>query len=158
MKKMVTHENYAEMSWHDAALYGISWKVDSESAISDLILEIDYICEWLCGSDKKCTFKVAPATLVFHNITDLKLRLNIDWGCSGFQSCLEGGISIMVIQREPIENQKVYLGKPYYKWVIAFSPPTQDSSISFGASGYTQTLRKEPILLERQNLTLTERQ
>ncbi len=123
--------------------------------VSDLMLDIDYICEWICKEDKTCKFKVSPADLVFHGITDMKI--DIDWGDSGFQSCIEGGIPILEITREQIQNQKVHLDKPYYKWLIKLTFQAKDSFISFGATGFTQTLRKEPILINEQALTLKQR-
>jgi len=156
MRKTYTNEDFENMSWHDNSVYGISWEMEFKSThISDLILDIDYICEWVCGPEKSCGFKVSPADLIFHGITDLKI--NIDWGDSGFQNCIEGGLPIMEITRERIQNQKVYLDRPYYKWLIKLQFPAQESFISFGAAGFTQILRKEPILIESQSLTLDQR-
>lgn len=156
MIKTYTNDDFENMSWHDNSVYGISWKMEFQSNyISDLILDIDYICEWVCTPDKSCRFKVSPADLIYHDITDLKI--NIDWGDSGFQNCIEGGLDIMDITRERIQNQKVHLDKPYYRWVIKLQFPAQDSFISFGATGFTQKLRKEPILIESQSLTLDQR-
>lgn len=157
MKIINKSEDSENISWHDNSLYGISWKVEFESGVSDLILDIDYICDWICNKDKTCRFKVSPADLIFHNITDLKI--SIDWGDSGFQACNDGGLPILDITKEIIKNQKVHLDRQYYKWTIKFAPSVKikDSFISFGATGFTQTLRKEPILIDRQALTLNER-
>ena len=155
MRKTLKTEDFEQLSWHDNSLYGISWKVDYESDTNELILDIDYICEWICDPNKTCHFKVAPANLNFHNITDLKI--NIDCGNSDFQACLDSGIPISSISKEQIKNQKVHLDKPYYKWIIKFDAPAKDSFISFGASGFTQTLRKDPVLTDSQSLTLNER-
>jgi len=55
-----------------------------------------------------------------------------------------------------LENQKVRLGRPYYSWRIRLNWP-DSSEIAFGAVGFTQTLRAEPVLSERQHLSLKER-
>jgi hypothetical protein len=155
MKRIFTIKDIAELSWHDSSLYGISWQVDSDK--SDLILDIDYICEWVCNKDKSCSFRVAPATLIFHDTTDLKI--NIDEGGSGFQVCVEGGKAIDDIAREQVKEQKICLDRPYYKWFIKFTLTyNKDSFISFGASDFTLSLRKEPVLTNEQSLPLNERE
>lgn len=155
MNKKCTDADFGSLSWHDCAVHGVAWNIDGGSGPSDLILDIDYICEWLCGADKVCKFEIAPADLVFHGITDLKM--SVDWGDSGFQTCIEGGFPISEIKQERIKDQKVYLDRPYFKWTISFSEPTRKSLITFGATGFTQTLRKNPILTDRQYLAVKDR-
>ena len=53
-------------------------------------------------------------------------------------------------------DQKVYLDRPYYRWRIRLNWPDA-SEISFGAVGFTQTLRAEPVLTEKQCLSRKER-
>jgi hypothetical protein len=53
------------------------------------------------------------------------------------------------IDREPFEN--------IYAWTIHSNWP-DGGTISFGASGYTQTLQGESVLLDRQKLTRPERE
>jgi hypothetical protein len=72
---------------------------------SDLVLDVDFIAEWLCEVGGGARFRVAPATLVFHGVTDL--RIDIDWGSSGFQCALHE-VSIDRIERAPIQDQKVF--------------------------------------------------
>ena len=96
---------------------------------------------------------MAPATLVFHGVTDPKI--DIDWGRSGFQVALHP-VSIGTVEREEIQNQKVYLDRPYYRWRIRLNWPNE-SEIVFGAVGFTQTLRAEPVLTAKQCLSLSER-
>jgi hypothetical protein len=55
-----------------------------------------------------------------------------------------------------IREQKVYLDRPYYRWRIGMNWPDA-SEITFGAVGFTQTLRAEPVLTEKQCLSLKER-
>jgi hypothetical protein len=86
-------------------------------------------------------------------VTDPKI--DIDWGRSGFQVSLQPA-SIGSVERELVLNQKVYLDRPYYSWKIRLNWP-ESSGIAFGAAGFTQTLRAEPILSEKQCLSLKER-
>ena len=156
MKDRFSNDDFKDLSWHDNHLYGISWKVGGKSDISDLILDIDHICEWLCDKTKRtCSFKVAPATLTFHGITDLKMHM--DWGDSGFQTSHVGGTPILEIKRELVREQKVYFDRPYYQWRIQLASPHQKSFVSFGAWGFTMVLRKAPIPIQQQYLPLDER-
>lgn len=96
---------------------------------------------------------MAPATLVFHGVTDP--RIDIHWGHSGFQAALHP-VSIGKLERERIQGQKVYLDRPYYSWKICLNWP-DGGLITFGAVGFTQTLRAEPILSENPHLSRRER-
>jgi hypothetical protein len=144
-------DDFASRSWHDCAILGLELRVGEPEAgdwTSDLALDIDYIAEWLCGVDGRARFRVAPATLVFHGVTDL--RIAIDWGDSGHRVALHEA-TIDRIERDRVVEQKVFLDRPYYRWRIALSWP-RGGEIGFGAVGFTQTLRAEPVLTDRQRL------
>jgi len=148
---VTTHADFENESWHDNYLYGLSIDVgdiEADDWRAELVLDIDHITEWVKGADGAITFLVAPATLVFHDVTDLKL--NIDWGRSGHQTALHEA-SIGQIEREQVADQKICLDRPYYSWRIVLNWP-HDGMITFGASGYTQKLRKEPFETEQQKL------
>jgi len=147
-----TEADFDRLSWHDCHIWAVELRAgdpDDGDWTSDLALDLDFIVEWICGVGGGGQFRVAPATLVFHGVTDPKI--DIDWGRSGFHP-----VSIGTLEREPIENQKVHLGRPYYSWRIRLNWP-DSSEIAFGAVGFTQTLRAEPVLSERQHLSLKER-
>ena len=65
-------------------------------------------------------------------------------------------ISIDRIGREAVEQQKVFLDRPYYRWKIQSNWPAA-GEIVFGAVGFTQRLRAEPVLSARQHLSRHER-
>jgi hypothetical protein len=151
-----TEIDFDGLSWHDCHVWAVELRAgdpDDRDWTSDLALDIDFIMEWICGAAGGGQFRVAPATLVFHGITDL--RIGIDWGRSGFQAALHP-VSIGNVERERIHNQKVYLDRPYYSWRIRLNWP-DGGEIVFGAVGFTQTLRAEPVLTEKQCLSLSER-
>jgi hypothetical protein len=151
-----TEADFDRLSWHDCHIWGVALRAGDPDAgdwTSELALDLDFIVEWICGVGGGGQFRVAPATLVFQGVTDPKI--DIDWGRSGFQASLHPA-SIATIERELIRDQKVYLDRPYYRWRIRLNWP-DSSEITFGAAGFTQTLRAEPILTERQCLSLEER-
>ena len=143
--------DFEGLSWHDDTLYGLRFDVgDSFQGDwhADLVLDIDHIVAWVRGAAGKFQFRVAPATLVFHGVTDLKIA--IDWGDSGDRTALHD-VSIEAITREPVPNQEGYPAREHYRWRIALNWP-QGGEIGFGARGFTQTLRAEPVLLDQQRL------
>jgi hypothetical protein len=71
-------------SWHDNLVHALLFHVGDASTgdwRSELVLDIDHIVEWICGTEGDARFRVAPATLTFHDVTDL--RVNFDFGGSG---------------------------------------------------------------------------
>ena len=151
-----TEADFDALSWHDCHIWGMDLRPsdpDRGDWRSDFVLHLDFIAEWLCGIDGQGQFRVAPATLTFHGVTDL--RIDIDWGRSAFQTSLHEA-SIARIERERVHDQKVHLDRPYYQWTIRLNWP-QSGELSFGAVGFTQTLLAEPVLLDRQWLSPDER-
>jgi hypothetical protein len=151
-----TEVDFERLSWHDCHLWRIAFLVgdpDENDWTSELALDIDFIVEWLCGVAGETQFRIAPATLVFRGVTDP--RIAIEWGDTGFQAAIHL-ISIDRIEREPVKDQKVYLDRPYYRWRIVLNWPA-GGEVTFGAVGFTQTLLAEPVLRDRQHLTLRER-
>lgn len=151
-----TEADFDRLSWHDCHIWGMEFQTGDPAEddwTSDVVFHIDYIAEWLCGVDRSTRFRVAPAKLVFHGVTDL--RIAVDWGRSGFQVS-PTQVLINRITREAVPDQKVYLDRPYYRWVVELCALTK-GNIEFGAVGFTQTLLTEPIVSERQHLTLRER-
>jgi hypothetical protein len=153
---MWTNADFDTLSWHDCHIWGIDVRAgnaDEGDWTSDLALDIDYIVEWVCAPDTPTQFRVAPASLVFHGVTDL--RINITWQPTGFQVSLHP-VSIAQIERRPIENQKVFLDRPYYSFRIVTNWP-DGGEVAFGAVGFTQTLRADPVTIDDQRLTLRSR-
>jgi hypothetical protein len=151
-----TEADFERLSWHDCTIWAIGFRAgdpDRGDWTSELVLDIDFLVEWICGVDGKARFKIAPATLVFRDLTDPKI--SIDWGRTGFQSSLHP-VSIHAIERERVQEQKICFDRPYYSWRIPTNWP-EGGEVSFGASGFTQTLRAEPVLTENQHLPWGER-
>ena len=146
-------ERYA---WHDDTFYGLRLDIgdpERNDWRSNLILDLDHIVEWVCGVDRRCRFRVAPATLTFHDVTDLQVA--VDCGDTGGQVALHA-LSIDDITRERIVDQKICFDRPYYRWRIAFNWP-RGGEIRFGASDLTLDLRAEPVLLDQQQLSPLDR-
>ena len=156
MHAMWTGGDFERLSWHDNHLYAIGFSLGDVARgdwRSDLVLDIDHIVEWVCGSDRRPRFRVAPATLIFHHVTDLEIA--IDWGDSGHRTALREA-SIAGIGRTPIADQQICLDRPYYRWRIETNWPA-GGAIAFGASGFSQTRRAAPVLMDEQKWSPLDR-
>jgi len=142
---VTTDATFDSTSWHDNFIYALH--LDAHHFESDLRLEIDHIIKWTQPDATRYQFWIAPAMLVFHNVTDLAMRVH--FGTTGYQHVIHQ-ISIGAIWREPVANQKICLDRPYFAWSIDTNWP--DGEIEFGATGYTQTLLSQPVLCEEQQI------
>jgi hypothetical protein len=152
-RAVVTSASSDDLSWHwhDNLIYGLKLHIgdhERQEWHSDLIFDIDFILEWLCQPSGEFQFRVAPATLVFHQVGDLSLA--IDHGDSGGRNGLtEWAINCVTRDR---------LDRPfdYWRWTIGLSMPS-GGIIAFCSSGFTQTLRSEPTLSLEQRLPRAKR-
>ena len=137
--------------WHDDRIHSLHLRApdpDRGDWRSELMLDIDHIVEWLCGADGRMRFRVAPASLLFHDVTDL--RIGIAFGAGGARETLNE-LSIAAIDRHPAAATAGPGQQPYYDWRIALNLPV-GGEITFGASGYSLTLRAAPVLTDQQRL------
>ena len=101
---------YDPHKWHDNQIHGIALRTadpDEDDWTSDLALDIDHVVAWVKSEDG-VRFRVAPATLTFHDVTDLKLR--IDGRVEGHRV----GIAlpwILCIERETLEGEAARRGR-----------------------------------------------
>jgi len=137
--------------FHDNLIHGLHLRPAEPEAgdwRSELWLDIDHIAEWVCGADGGAKFRVAPASLVFHDVT--ALRIAADFGASGRQDAVNA-LSIDGIARAPARQESAIEEVEYYRWRIALNDPP-GGEIAFGATRYTLTHRAEPILQDQQSL------
>jgi hypothetical protein len=137
--------------WHDNLIYGLRLDIgdpEKQEWRSDLIFDIDFIAEWLCEPTDEFRFRVAPATLTFHDVGDLSIA--IDHGDSGGRTALNEW-SIDRVTRDRLDRPF-----DYWRWAIQLNMPP-GGTIAFCASGFTQTLRSEPRLVAEQRLPRDQR-
>jgi hypothetical protein len=139
--------NFDELSWHDNRVHGISI-CGGQYNEGELVLDIDFIVEWLCGVDRTCRFRLAPAVLTFHGVFDL--LINLDYASAGAGTV---PFSIDHIEREPITFPN---GASGARWRICANWPP--GLISFANQrGFTQVLRADPIETDEQYLQPSQR-
>lgn len=140
-----TEADFEELSWHDNHVYGLSIR-DGAHGAGRLVLDLDYVTEWRCGLDKRCTFMLAPAELTFEEVNDLQIGID-------YRGISMGPLSIGEIRREVIAQVE---GSARFRWSITFNFPA--SEIVFVAAGFVQELRAPPTESEHQFLGWEKRQ
>ena len=137
MKTEWTESDLERMSWHDNHVHGLQIE-GGEHGAGLLILDIDYILEWLPGMFGRCSFRIAPATLTFRDVFNLKI--DVDW------ANVTAGMT-------PFSISQIYRRDD--DWTIDINWPS--GAITFRGSGFHQTLRAEPIVTTRQLLDPAQR-
>jgi hypothetical protein len=127
-KRIWTDSDFYKMGWHDNHIYKIR-------LTEDLEIDLDYIFRWNQPDIEGLpfTFWVAPATLVFKNIKDLKIEFDIG---------VEDSFEIEDIERE---NQN--------QWTVI----TRQGDIQFTSDGFEQFIRQDPSFQFRQSISYIER-
>lgn len=138
-----TDADFEELSWHDNHVHGIT--INSAATVfGELILDLDFIVEWVCAPGGSCDFRIAPATLTFREVTDLKIA--IDYASVSASVC---PFSIAGIKRTPRDSGRSF------DWAIEVNWPRGE--ISFQASGFRQTLRGPVRVSSEQRLAAADR-
>ena len=140
-----TEAQFESMTWHDNHVHGFHI-VAGEHGAGQLVLDLDYILEWLPGPENGFMFRIARAELRFREVTSL--RMTIDYAAA---SAAFGPFALHAIERR-IE------ARPRYEatiWTLALNWPVGE--ITFEAEGFAQRLLTEPIVTDRQWLTENER-
>ncbi|MEZ5016699.1 MAG: hypothetical protein R2800_06585 [Flavipsychrobacter sp.] len=140
-------EDYEDMSWQDANVYAMSFVKDAEEALSgNLVLDIDYIFEWVDNDDTEehYSFWVAPCTLVFSNVLNFKMSIDK----TEYNLDLIDIADIHLLEKTPVEE-----GGFWYSWQIELA----DGEITFSSEDMYQVVRQQPIYTDSQVLTLEER-
>lgn len=67
-------DNFEELNWHDNAIH--AFRIRESDVSSELEFDIDHILDWLPDEKGVCSFRLTPATLVFHSVSDLIISIN----------------------------------------------------------------------------------
>jgi|SRR5664280_176294 len=141
LEKLIWDESdFENMGWHDSQI----WSLFANPDAFEFLVDLDYIFKWVCPpeGEKYFQFWVAPATMVFENVHDIKIQLASE----------QGTIEVADLLRE--EPSLVPNGR-FTQYRYRFE--CQEGKISLMATGYKMFVRRRPILQRRQGLSLTER-
>lgn len=142
--------DFESFSWHDNAIHGIRIVEGPGGCSGKLILDIDFIVEWLPpeGGENAFQFRIAPSDLVFHEVTDLVISVNYAESTAALQP-----MTIHEIHREIVTYPNGYTS---FSWKIEINWP-RNGFISFCSRGFTQNARVQAIASGAQYLSPAER-
>ena len=137
-----TEADFDQMGWHDVQVYAVAFLPNT----FELMLDIDYILEWIHPAPNETYFKfwVAPATLVFGNVYEVEMGLD------------EPDFELDAIERkEPREPKNAqHIGRDT-EWL--WSLEAHRGGMSFRSVGYKQYIRRSPVLSQLQTLEMGAR-
>jgi hypothetical protein len=135
--------DFERMGWHDATIRGIAFG-PGEFEVS---FDIDYIFQWVHPAEGERFFRfwVAPCTLVFLNVYDLRL-----------ETAPYGGPALSVddVRRTDPRRPKNFIGREL-EWLWTLE--CHHGEISFRSVGFTQYVRRAPVCIQTQSIELGER-
>lgn len=137
-----TDADFESMSWHDNHVHGLELR-EGENGAGELMLDLDYILEWICADDGSCTFRIVPVRLTFHEVHDLRIALDY----AAAQASL-GPFSLAGIARDAGAHG-------VWRWRLAVNWP--QGSLEFAARGFTQLVSGPEVVKAVQSLTAGER-
>jgi len=140
-----TENDFDQMGWHDNHVHGFQI-IEGDYGAGQLILDIDYILEWINADEGKYKFRILPAVLKFKGVTNLRLALDYETLTAGL-----GPFSIHAIERkiEPRERYEAQI------WTIIINWP--EGNVRFEAEGFEQRGIGEPQITEEQYLSFEGR-
>lgn len=147
---MSLRERFEEFNWHDNAIHGFRIIEGPDGCGGQLVLDIDFIVEWLPPQDENNSFqfRIAPANLTFHDVTDLVVSIDYASSTAAIQP-----MTIHEIHREVVTYSN---GHSSLTWKVEINWPRK-SFISFCSTGFTQELKGEPIVSGAQYLSPSHR-
>jgi hypothetical protein len=135
--------DYDLMGWHDTHVHAVTILGET----SEVVLDIDYILKWVLmppevpGGRRYYNFWVAPATIVFENVTDVSFRISSVW------LSLDG-----ISRSDPTATEDGQMTE--WLWDLAGNIGI---SGELRATGYKQYFRKQPIFIKDQAISLEQR-
>ena len=139
-----TDADFESLSWHDCTIHSMGLDQDGESQ-NDLVLDLDFLMEWLPAPEGTFRFRVAPALLRFHNVDKLAIHTLLDYKQS---------MDISEVTRLRRDDP----GYTNFHWVIKLHTyPGRANQVEFDATGFSQELTAQPIITDGQSFQLGER-
>jgi len=129
-----TDEDFDTLSLHDCHIHGIELRTGDPSQgdwTHDLALDIDFIVDGWRGSDGKFAFLVAPAWLVFSEVTGL--RIVVEWKNESVGGEVLHPAAISQLVRREIDSPQ--FNRRGYEWSLELNWP-EGGVITFCATSF----------------------
>jgi hypothetical protein len=139
-KHIWTQDDFKFMGWHDATI----WSSFANTETYEFSLDLDYIFKWVEpeGTDKYFKFWVAPVTMIFENVSDVKFDIE----------SRQGDIEIADLY---MENPKLTPNGKFTEHTFRFE--CQEGVITLQATGFKMYVRQNPTLSKYQGLDVEVR-
>jgi hypothetical protein len=142
-KAVWSDADFGQMGWHDATIHALGFRDAGEHEV-ELLLDLDSIARWVKSDSGWYSFLVAPATLVFDNVHNVRGTLALDGE----------HLNLHVNDIERLEHESEGAGEPgFWRWKL----DGHDFTLSFSATGFRQYFRARPMATHRQALLDDER-
>jgi hypothetical protein len=140
-KPVWSEADFEQMGWHDVHVHAAAFGFE----ILEWWLDIDYIFSWVDPSNgQSCySFWIAPATLVFETVYDLKMEIE----------SRNGELSLQSIARDQASARNALPNRTEWRWVLEFN----EGTVTFRSVGFSQFTRRPPILTQAQRLMIEQR-
>jgi hypothetical protein len=135
-----TQDDFDSLCWHDNTIHAIAFNCPHEGYDHDLVLDIDFIVEWiLTKPGGRYRFAVAPALLVFHGADKIRIDLGL---------CYKEMLEIDGIDREDISTVADRQANCHrFRYTIRLhSFSGAGNKIVVESAGFDQKLTKPPVL------------
>ena len=142
-----TDADFEGMGWHDASLHGIAFVEGDEPWLGTLLLDIDYIVEWVQPEppSRSFSFHVAPATLAFEEAIDIRMELAA--------ASVTFGVALQILRVHRTPPKAEALARTHFDYRIEGS----GFDLRLTAARYRQHFRAAPIVSGRQTLSVAQR-
>ena len=156
-KARFTDADFEALSLHDCHIHGIELRTGDptdDDWTHDLCLDIDFIVDGRRGSGGQWTFLVAPAWLVFSEVTGL--RIAIDWRTevAGQDVLHPASIGQLVRRQVDVSPEGP---RPVYEWSVELNWP-DGGAITFRATSFTLQVRADAVETDAgQHLSTAQR-
>lgn len=137
-KSVWTDADFDQMGWHDNRIHAIAIEPDPPWP-GRVLIDLDYIVKWVQPTESSFNFWISPATLVFDHASDLVVE-TIDLTRWGFD------LEMIEIRRDGPDEHGTFL------WSVV-----GDVSFRLRSRGFTQYLRRPPVLIDSQRLSSDQR-
>ncbi len=142
IKTKYSTRDFKKIDWHDNYIHSLHFNSEK----FEVIFDIDYIHDWISDEGENYKFLLSPATLTFHNASNLKI--DIDWKDCSLDLCIDS-----IERSAPRKTANAKLSE--YDWLINIGWP--GGAISFCATGFTQISRSTPAVFDEQKIPPAKR-
>jgi hypothetical protein len=136
-----TERDFDDLSWHDNSVHALRI-LEGDHGTGRLILDIDYILEWIRDGQGGFAFSIAPASLTFVSVFALKMTIDYAAATAAVTPFQIDGIERRVERRQHGDT---------LVWRIPINWP--GGEISFEAVGFVLELTGPAIISNQQQLS-----